>query len=123
MKRLFLLLVIITTFSCTKEKDQHSLIGTWNLTQISAGSPSPIFLNGNELSVEFKSDGCFDILGPKPNYSFLQDFNQYEVLTNDRIRFFNVTTQEQLYAVFDLGEALAFSYEVNYPYQEKFTRR
>ena len=124
MKQIILLCVIFASVSCTKEKKEPgSLVGTWSLTEISSGTTSPIYLNGNELAVEFKDDGCFDILGPKPNYTFLQDFNQYEVLNGNRIRFFNSTTQEQLHAIFEVNKSLSFSYELSFPYQEKFNRR
>jgi len=91
--------------------------------QINSGDTSIVYLAGTELSVEFKPDGHFDILGPKPNYTFLQDFNRYETVSFDRIRFFDSTSTEQLFAIFHIDKTLSLSYEVRCPYEEKFTRR
>jgi hypothetical protein len=121
MKRIIWLLVILSSLSCTKEKGPDSIIGKWNLTEITTG-PS-IFLSGTELSVEFKEDGDLLILGPKSNYTSLQDFNQYEMVGVDRIRFFNKNNQEELFAVYSLDKTLSLLYEVRCLYQEKFTRR
>ena len=123
MKRNILLLALFFTFGCTKEKAPNSVLGTWTLTQINSGGISTIYLTGYELSVEFKPDGHFDILGPKPNYTFLQEYNRYETLGIDRIRFFDSTSNEQLFAVFHVDKTLSLSYEVRCPYEERFTRR
>jgi hypothetical protein len=123
MKRVVLLLVISSLISCTKEKISDSIIGNWALTEINSGSGSSILLYGNELSVEFKSEGKFDILGPKSNYTFLRDFNQYELLGSYRIRFFNTITKEELFANYSVNKNLSLSYELRCPYEEKFIRR
>ena len=123
MKRIVFLLIVLSSVSCTKEKDLNSLTGQWTLTEIDSGTTSSLLLSRTELSVEFKENDSLIILGPEPNYTFLQDFNRYEVLANDRIRFFNTTTQEELFAVFHVGKTLSLSYEVRCPYEEKFIRR
>jgi hypothetical protein len=124
MKRILLLLVILSAISCTKEKDLSSLTGTWRLTQINSSPPaSSVYLYGSELSIEFKEKDTLVILGPKPNYTYLQEFDRYQVVGNERIRFFNTTTGDELFAVFSVGETLSLSYEVRCPYEEKFVRR
>jgi len=123
MKRLIPVLVILFFTSCTKEQDLNSLTGTWTLTQINSADTSSVFLYGTEFSVQFKEKDTLLILGPKPNYSFLQDFNQYEVVSSDRIRFFNSTTGSELFAVYRIDKTLLLSYEVRCPYEEKFIRR
>jgi len=123
MKRLILLLALFFIIGCTKEKEPNSLLGSWRLMQINSGDTSTVYLTGSEFSVEFKSDGHFDILGPKPNYSFLQDFNRYETVSFNRIRFFDSTSTGELYAMFHINKTLSLSYEVRCPYEEKFTRR
>jgi hypothetical protein len=122
MKRILLLLVILSFISCTKEKESNSIVGTWDLTEINTLSPSPILLTGTEVSVRFNKDGSFDISG-KPNYTFLQNLNRYEIISNDRIRFFNTTTQDELFAYFGLDKTLSLFYQVRCPYEEKFIRR
>jgi len=123
MKRNLVILALFAIIGCTKEIEQNSLVGSWRLTQINSGDSSTIYLSGTELSVEFKPDGHFDILGPKPNYTFLQDFNRYETLSYDRIRFFDSTSTAELFANFHLDKTLSLSYVLRCPYEEKFTRR
>jgi len=123
MKQILLLLAFFSVIGCTKEKEPDSLLGSWRLMQINSGDTSTVYLTGSELSVEFKSDGHFDILGPKPNYTFLQDFNQYETMSFDKIRFFDSTSTQELFAVFHVDKTLSLSYELRCPYEEKFTRR
>jgi hypothetical protein len=123
MKRIILLLALFSIMGCTKEKQPDSLLGSWRLMQINSGDTSTVYLTGTEFSVDFKSDGRFDILGPKPNYSFLQEFNRYETVNFDRIRFYDSTSTEELFANFQIENSLSLSYEFRCPYEEKFTRR
>jgi hypothetical protein len=123
MKRIILLLALFFIIGCTKEKQPDSLLGSWRLMQINSGDTSTVYLTGTEFSVDFKSDGRFDILGPKPNYSFLQEFNRYETVSFDRIRFYDSTSTEELFANFQIENSLSLSYEFRCPYEEKFTRR
>lgn len=122
MKRIVLLLVILSVISCTKEEGPNSIIGTWTLTEINTLPSSPIRLTGTEVSVSFNKDGSLDISG-NPNYTSLRELNRYEILSNDRIRFFNSTTQDELFAYFGVDKTLSLSYEVRCPYEEKFIRR
>lgn len=100
-----------------------SLTGTWTLTQINSGDTSSIRLYGTEFSVQFKEKDSLFILGPEPNYSFLQDYDRYQVIGNDRIRFFNSITGNELFAGFHIDKTLSLSYQVRCPYEEKFIRR
>lgn len=120
---LFLLAVVVSLLSCTKEKEETTLTGVWTLTQINSGSTSSVFLYGSELSIEFKKNDTLVILGPKPNYTFLQDFNRYKIVSNNRIRFYNTGTQDELFASYRMDKNLQLSYEVRCPYEEKFIRR
>lgn len=123
MKRIIPFLFIVFLISCTKEQEPTSLTGTWTLTQINSGDTSTIRLYGTEFSVQFKEKDSIFILGPKPNYSFLQDYDRYEMIGNGRIRFFNSSTGEELFAGFRIDKTLSLSYEVRCPYEEKFIRR
>ncbi|HTM91860.1 MAG TPA: hypothetical protein VL095_05550 [Flavisolibacter sp.] len=123
MKRIVPFLVIIFLISCTKEQEPTSLTGTWTLTQINSGDTSSVILYGTEFSVQFKEKDSLFILGPKPNYSFLQDYDRYEIIGSSRIRFFNLTTGDELFAGFHIDKTLSLSYEVRCPYEEKFIRR
>jgi hypothetical protein len=123
MKRTIPFLCILFLLSCTKEQEPNSLTGTWTLTQINSGDTSTVRLYGTEFSAQFKEKDSLFILGPQPNYSFLQNFNRYEVIGNDRIRFFNSTTGDELFAGFHIDKTLSLSYEVRCPYEEKFIRR
>ena len=123
MKAIIGALLVLCLVSCTKESDTNSIVGAWRLTQITTVDTSTVYLQGNELSVEFRPDGRIDILGPKPNYTFLQDYNKYETLSDDRIRFFDSTSNHQLFATFRLGNTLSILYEVRCAYEETFTRR
>jgi hypothetical protein len=123
MKQIALLFVIITIFSCTKEKDSNSIVGAWTLTQINSGNISSVLLSGTELSIQFTDKDSLIILGPKSNYTFLQDYNRYEIINYERIRFFNTSTSDELFATFSVNKTLSLSYEVRCPYEEKFIRR
>jgi hypothetical protein len=123
MKRIVPFLLLVLLIGCTKEQEPNSLTGTWTLTQINSGDTSSVILYGTEFSVQFKEKDSLFILGPKPNYSFLQDYNQYEVIGTNRIRFFNLTTGDELFAGFHIDKTLSLSYEVRCPYEEKFIRR
>ena len=122
MKRIVLLLAILSIISCTKEKESNSIIGTWTLTEINTLPSSPIRLSGTEVSVSFDKDGSMDISG-NPNYTSLRELIRYEIISDDRIRFFNSTTQDELFASFGVDKTLSLSYEVRCPYEEKFIRR
>jgi len=123
MKLIIGALLVLCLVSCTKEWESNSVVGTWRLTQITTVDTSTVYLQGNELSVEFKPDGRIDILGPDPNYTFLSDYNKYETLSENRIRFFDSTSQNQLFATFRVDKTLSLLYEVRCAYEEKFTRR
>ncbi len=114
---------MVSALSCTKDQVPDTIVGEWTLTEINSGDASSIKLFGNEVSVEFKEEGKFEIIGPKSNYTFLQDFNKYELISTDRIRFFNSATSNELYASFQVGNALSIFYELRCPYEEKFMRR
>jgi hypothetical protein len=123
MKQIVLLLVLTSAIGCTKEKDPNSIVGSWTLSEINSGDSSSIFLLRTELSVNFKSGGSFEILGPKANYTFLRDFNQYKIVGDDKIQFSDSTSQNQLLATFYVNQTLSLLYEGRCPYEEKFIRR
>lgn len=123
MKRLLPLFAILSLISCTKEKNSNSIVGTWDLSQINSANNSSILLSRTELAVQFTNKDSLVILGPKPNYSYLENFNKYEIIGSDRIRFFNTSTTDQLFAIFNVDKTLSLSYEVRCPYEEKFIRR
>jgi hypothetical protein len=123
MKRIIAAMVLLALVSCTKEKNANSIVGSWRLTQIYSGDTSVVYLMGTELSIDFKEDGRVDILGPKPNYTFLQDFNKYETVGDDRVRFYDSTSNNELFARFRVDKTLSLLYELRCPYQETFTRR
>lgn len=123
MKRIALLFVILSVISCTKEKQPDSIVGEWALSQINSANNSSVLLSQTELSVRFTLKDSLIILGPKPNYTYLENFDKYEIVSSDRIRFFNTTTQDELFANYSIDKTLSLSYQVRCPYEEKFTRR
>ena len=123
MKRIALLFVILSAISCTKEKQPDSIVGEWALSEINSANNSSVLLSQTELSVRFTLKDSLIILGPKPNYTYLENFNKYEVVSSDRIRFFNTATQDELFANYSIDKILSLSYQVRCPYEEKFTRR
>jgi hypothetical protein len=123
MKRIIAAMVLLCLVSCTKEKTSKSIVGSWGLTQIYSGDTSRIYLLGSELSINFKADGHLDILGPKTGYTFLQDHNRYEIVDEDRVRFYDSTGTNELFARFQVDKTLSLLYELRCPYQETFTRR
>lgn len=123
MKRIVLLLVVLSALSCTREKEPTSIVGTWALSEINSANTSSVLLSQTELSVQFTKEDSLIILGPKSNYTYLQDFNKYEIVSDGRIRFFSTNTQDELFADFSVDKTLSLSYQVRCPYQEKFIRR
>lgn len=123
MKRIVLLLVILSALGCTKEKEPTSIVGTWALSEINSANTSSVLLSQTELSVQFTKEDSLIILGPKSNYTYLQDFNKYEIVSDGRIRFFSTNTQDELFADFSVDKTLSLSYQVRCPYEEKFIRR
>lgn len=123
MKRVIPFLGILFLIGCTKEQEPDSIVGTWTLTEINTDNTSSVQLSRTEFSVEFTAKDSVVILGPKPNYSYLQDFNRYQILGEGRIRFFNTNNQEELFASFEVDKNLSLMYRVRCPYEEKFMRR
>lgn len=124
MKRIALFFVILSSISCTKEKDLNTITGTWSLSEITSGSPSSsVLLSQTELAVQFTDKDSLIILGPKANYTYLANFNKYEIVSDNRIRFFNTNTQDELFADYIIDKNLSLSYQVRCLYEEKFTRR
>lgn len=123
MKRIILLLVIFSAIGCTKEKESNSIVGTWTLSEINSANASSVLLSRTELSVQFTEKDSLIILGPKPNYTYLESFDKYEIINSSSIRFFNTSTQDELLADFNVDKTLSLSYQVRCPYQEKFIRR
>lgn len=124
MKRIALLFVILSFIGCAKEKDLNTITGTWSLSEITSGSPSSsVLLSQTELAVQFTDKDSLIILGPKANYTYLANFNKYEIVSDNRIRFFNTNTQDELFADYIIDKNLSLSYQVRCLYEEKFTRR
>lgn len=124
MKRIALFFVILSSIGCTKEKDLNTITGTWSLSEITSGSPSSsVLLSQTELAVQFTDKDSLIILGPKANYTYLANFNKYEIVSDNRIRFFNTNTQDELFADYIIDKNLSLSYQVRCLYEEKFTRR
>jgi len=123
MKRIAPLFFILFLAGCTKERVADSIVGTWTLTEINTNNTSSVQLSRTQFSVEFTKKDSLIILGPKTNYSFLRDFNHYEILSDGRIKFSNTNIQDEMFAAFDLCQTLSISYSVRCPYQEKFIRR
>lgn len=122
MKRIVLLFAILSIIGCTKEKESD-IVGTWTLSEINSANTSSVLLSRTELSVQFTKEDSLVILGPKPNYTYLENFNKYEIVDGSRIRFFNTSSQEELFADFSVDKTLSLSYQVRCPYKEKFIRR
>ena len=109
MKRIIPFLALLFLISCTKEQEPNSLTGIWTLTQINSGDTSSVILYGTEFSVQFKEKDSLFILGPKPNYSFLQDYDRYEIIGSERIRFINSVNGDELFAGFHVDKTLSLS--------------
>ena len=77
MKRIALLFVILSVINCTKEKQPDSNVAEWALSEIISRSDSSVLLSQTELSVRFTLKDSLIILGPKPNYTYLENFNKF----------------------------------------------
>lgn len=126
MKQIALLFVILSFISCTKEKEQ-SIVGTWTVTKVNAGTGygfnTSIFQPGSEFSIQFNGDGSFVLFGPNADHSVLHHLNRYRMISGNKVHFYNNSNlQEQLDANIEINNGLLLSYVVRCGYEEQFVR-
>jgi hypothetical protein len=75
--------------------------------------------------LHFTTNGGFRAKGMNvaSSYTPLWRFNQYEMLANNKIRFFNSTTSDAMIVSFEMGQQLSFYYPFRCAFEEKFIRK
>lgn len=129
MKQLFLLLAIACLFSCTKEKIVETVSGTWTIveTNTDAGGIVQVqtYAPTSEFTVEFAPNGQLILTGANPGQaaSPLWNYDRYEVLPDNIIRFFKSTGNEEIKAYFTInGELFLNHLSTRCAHEEKFTK-
>ncbi|HEY0354790.1 MAG TPA: hypothetical protein VGC29_01220 [Flavisolibacter sp.] len=128
MKQILLCFLVIIGISCTKEKSA-SIKGEWTIVETNAGTGygwnTLNYQAGSDISIEFRSSGDFIVSGPKPgaSNSKLWDYNKYELLADQSIRFYHTDTGKEMTANFEIVNGLQLHYSwARCGYSEKFVR-
>ena len=123
------MLLILSFFSCKKEKIPDSIIGKWQLQEIIGDSGGKLFTtsvgNTHEASVLFASNGEVVIKRSNITSPFLvhlAQFSHYHTEQNGVIRFYNSNGTDTLNVSFSLDNELLLEYESRCYYAEKFVR-
>jgi hypothetical protein len=124
VKQILLLLIVVTTISCTKENLSHSVVGDWTIIERKIGTgynmeTSPIL---SQRILYFNPNGTFQVADDDSS-DFLQPFSQYEVMQDKIIRFYNADKTLSEDVNFQLNENLSLFYTSRCGYQEVFVRK
>ena len=89
-EKVLFLLLIVSLVSCSKDKSE-SVQGDWTLVETLYGTGGGFnqqqFSPGTGVTVRFGSGGNLSITGGNA-YSFLREFDKYEILGADRLRLY-----------------------------------
>jgi hypothetical protein len=128
MKKLFLLLTVICLFSCSKE-NIPSISGIWTIVETNAeiggGVQVQTYPPSSEVTMEFGANGQLILTGTNPGRAMspLWDYDRYEVLPDQVIRFYKSFNGEEMKAFFTVEGDLFLNYlTVRCGYEEKFLR-
>jgi len=123
VKQIFLLLIVVTAISCTKENLSNSLVGDWTIIERKIGTgnsmeTSPIF---SQRILHFNSNGTFQLVDMDTT-GFLQHFSTYQI-HQDHITFYNADKTETADVNFVLNNDLSLFYPARCGYLEIFSRK
>jgi hypothetical protein len=116
MKQILLCFLILSLFSCSKEKT-NSLQGEWTIVETNAGTGSGFITKtypaGSDITIHFSTSGEFKVTGPNPgaSNSKLWEFNKYELLSDQTIRLYNSTSGLQTNVSYTMENGLEMSYQ------------
>ena len=123
MKYVYLLYVLFL-LSCQKEKREPQLVGKWTLIERLAGTGGGFITTTysplSEMSIQFLSDGTFTLTnhnGQIPSLT-LSDFDRYQVLSTDKIRFYHSASGAEMDIYYDLTTQLRLDYPARCGFSE-----
>ncbi|HUC81727.1 MAG TPA: hypothetical protein VMR70_12480 [Flavisolibacter sp.] len=131
MKQLFLLVAAICLFSCYKEKKPilETVSGTWTIVETSTDASGIVqvqtYLPSSEFTMEFAPGGQLVLTGANPGQaaSPLWNYDRYQVLPENMIRFYQSTGTQEIKAYFTVnGELFLNHLSTRCAHEEKFVR-
>ena len=118
--KIYVLLLFVVLASCTKTKINSSIVGKWSLDSIYVGigpakwEPAVTFAPTN---ITFYNDGSFS-----QNNTIFNEYNHFQLISNDTIRFYNLLNQKQLIVKYSLNDELTIYYNCVEACGEKYRR-
>jgi hypothetical protein len=126
VKRILLLIIVISAVSCSKENLNHSIVGDWTIVDrmVGTGSTGPMQTSPilSQCILHFNSNGTF-VVADSDSANFLQPYTLYEVIGGQSIRFYNSDKTQSAEVNFSLDQNLRLFYPARCGYQEIFTRQ
>ena len=129
MKHFFFALAIACLFSCSKEQTIQPIDGTWTIIETNAGTGYGVqvqtYAPSSETTVQFAANGQLIVTGTNPGQAMspLWEFDRYELLPDQIIRFYQSNGQEEMKAFMTLDGNLFLNYlSARCEFEEKYIR-
>jgi hypothetical protein len=129
MKQLLTFFAITILFGCTKEKISEPPTGTWTIVKTDLGDAGGIqiqtFTPSSEITLEFGKNGSLLLTGANPGNALspLWEYDSYQILEDDIIRFYQRYGNKEVQAYFSIEGNLYLNYlHLRCPYEEEFLR-
>ena len=114
------MLVVIT--SCSKPKNDSPIVGSWKLDSIRVhvnfGNIWEPASNFGPSALNFYEDGSFS-----QSNTILNQFNHYELISNDSIRFYNSIYKTEMKLKYTLDKELTIYYNCIEGCAEKYKKK
>lgn len=129
MKQLLTFLAAAILFGCSKEKISSPPTGTWTIIETNledaGGIQVQTYTPSSEISLEFGAKGDLVLTGANPGNAMspLWEYDSYQMLEDDVIRFYQRAGNKEVQAYFSIEGDLFLNYlNLRCPYEEKFLR-
>lgn len=107
MKKVLLLLLIVSAISCTKERDP-SVIGKWNIVESYNDVGQTTYNNSKATFIKFYSNGVFE-MDTISNYFayklYLNGMSKYKVLSDEQLRFYSADYRDSILVGYSLDNS------------------
>jgi hypothetical protein len=123
VKQIFLLLIVVTAISCTKENLSDSVVGDWTIIQRKTGTGYSLETSAilSQKILHFNANGTFQIVDADTT-GFLQHYSSYQI-HNGHITFFSPDKNDTADVEFILNDDLSLYYPARCGYVEIFSRK